>query len=49
MQAAILRQQGEKLHSEVKAGFEKLSFDQRKKKEVEVLHCTLKHTFYYTL
>ncbi|XP_008309879.1 structural maintenance of chromosomes protein 1B isoform X2 [Cynoglossus semilaevis] len=36
MQAAILRQQGEKLHSEVKAGFEKLSFDQRKKKEVEV-------------
>ncbi|KAJ8262037.1 hypothetical protein GJAV_G00161370 [Gymnothorax javanicus] len=34
-QGAILSQQAEKLHWEVKADFEKLDFDQRRKKEVQ--------------
>uniref|UniRef100_A0A7N6AXV2 Structural maintenance of chromosomes protein n=1 Tax=Anabas testudineus TaxID=64144 RepID=A0A7N6AXV2_ANATE len=36
-QGAVLSQQAEKLHWEVKADYEKLAFDQRRKKEVEVL------------
>ena len=35
-QAAVLSQQAEKLHWEVKADYEKLAFDQCRKKEVEV-------------
>ncbi|XP_026220584.1 structural maintenance of chromosomes protein 1B isoform X2 [Anabas testudineus] len=35
-QGAVLSQQAEKLHWEVKADYEKLAFDQRRKKEVEV-------------
>ncbi|KAJ8381995.1 hypothetical protein SKAU_G00027730 [Synaphobranchus kaupii] len=35
-QGAILSQQAEKLHWEVKADYEKMEFDQRRKKEVEV-------------
>uniref|UniRef100_A0A4W6G1D2 Structural maintenance of chromosomes protein n=1 Tax=Lates calcarifer TaxID=8187 RepID=A0A4W6G1D2_LATCA len=36
-QGAVLSQQAEKLHWEVRADYEKLAFDQRRKKEVEVL------------
>uniref|UniRef100_A0A8D0A5J5 Structural maintenance of chromosomes protein 1B-like n=1 Tax=Sander lucioperca TaxID=283035 RepID=A0A8D0A5J5_SANLU len=35
-QGAVLSQQAEKLHWEVKADYEKMAFDQRRKKEVEV-------------
>ncbi|XP_022611922.1 structural maintenance of chromosomes protein 1B-like [Seriola dumerili] len=35
-QGAVLSQQAEKLHWEVRADYEKLAFDQRRKKEVEV-------------
>uniref|UniRef100_A0A7N6ALV5 SMC hinge domain-containing protein n=1 Tax=Anabas testudineus TaxID=64144 RepID=A0A7N6ALV5_ANATE len=35
-QGAVLSQQAEKLHWEVKADYEKLAFDQRRKKEVEL-------------
>uniref|UniRef100_A0A8C9ZY25 Structural maintenance of chromosomes protein 1B-like n=1 Tax=Sander lucioperca TaxID=283035 RepID=A0A8C9ZY25_SANLU len=37
-QGAVLSQQAEKLHWEVKADYEKMAFDQRRKKEVEVLN-----------
>uniref|UniRef100_A0A7N6B1C2 SMC hinge domain-containing protein n=1 Tax=Anabas testudineus TaxID=64144 RepID=A0A7N6B1C2_ANATE len=40
-QGAVLSQQAEKLHWEVKADYEKLAFDQRRKKEVEVLSETI--------
>uniref|UniRef100_A0A3Q3WRR2 Structural maintenance of chromosomes protein n=1 Tax=Mola mola TaxID=94237 RepID=A0A3Q3WRR2_MOLML len=36
-QGAVLSQQAEKLYWEVKADYEKIAFDQRRKKEVEVL------------
>uniref|UniRef100_A0A671TX05 Structural maintenance of chromosomes 1B n=1 Tax=Sparus aurata TaxID=8175 RepID=A0A671TX05_SPAAU len=36
-QGAVFSQQAEKLHWEVKADYEKMAFDQRRKKEVEVL------------
>lgn len=36
-QGAVLSQQAEKLHWEVNAECEKLAFDQRRKKDVEVL------------
>ncbi|XP_070763568.1 structural maintenance of chromosomes protein 1B [Enoplosus armatus] len=35
-QGAVLSQQAEKLHWEVRADYEKMAFDQRRKKEVEV-------------
>lgn len=40
-QGAVLSQQAEKLHWEVRADYEKLAFDQRRKKEVEVLSETV--------
>ena len=36
-QGAVLSQQVEKLHWEVKADYEKMAFDQHRKKEVEVV------------
>lgn len=36
-QGAVLNQQAEKLHWELKADSEKMSFDLRRKKEVEVM------------
>uniref|UniRef100_A0A3Q1EZ96 Structural maintenance of chromosomes protein n=1 Tax=Acanthochromis polyacanthus TaxID=80966 RepID=A0A3Q1EZ96_9TELE len=39
-QVAVLRQQEEKLHWEVRADCEKMAFDQRRQKEVEVLLVT---------
>ena len=39
-QGAVFSQQAEKLHWEVKADYEKMAFDQRRKKEVEVLSVT---------
>lgn len=39
-QGAVVNQQAEKLHWEVKADHEKIAFDQRRKKEVEVLPST---------
>lgn len=39
-QGAVLSQQAEKLQWEVKANSEKMAFDQRRKKEMEVLYCT---------
>lgn len=41
-QGAVLSQQAEKLHWNVKADYEKMSFDHRRKKEVEVLSVTHK-------
>lgn len=35
-QGAVLSQQAEKLHWEVRADYGKITFDQRRKKEVEV-------------
>lgn len=39
-QGAVLSQQAEKLHWEVKADWVKIAFDERRKKEVEVLSMT---------
>uniref|UniRef100_A0A671TX10 Structural maintenance of chromosomes 1B n=1 Tax=Sparus aurata TaxID=8175 RepID=A0A671TX10_SPAAU len=40
-QGAVFSQQAEKLHWEVKADYEKMAFDQRRKKEVEVLNLSI--------
>uniref|UniRef100_A0AAX7VYZ2 SMC hinge domain-containing protein n=1 Tax=Astatotilapia calliptera TaxID=8154 RepID=A0AAX7VYZ2_ASTCA len=46
-QGAVLSQQAEKLHWEVKADWVKIAFDERRKKEVEVLSMT--QFFLYTV
>ncbi len=46
-QGAILSQQAEKLQWEVRADYEKMAFDQRRKKEVEVLSGA-QFCFHYT-
>lgn len=45
MQGAVFTQQAEKLHWEVRADREKMAFDQRRKKEVEVLSELMLHIF----
>ena len=44
-QGAVCTQQAEKLHWEVRADREKMAFDQRRKKEVEVLSELMLHIF----
>uniref|UniRef100_A0A669EZN1 Structural maintenance of chromosomes protein n=1 Tax=Oreochromis niloticus TaxID=8128 RepID=A0A669EZN1_ORENI len=47
-QGAVLSQQAEKLHWEVKADWEKIAFDERRKKELEDLTCRAEKLEEYT-